>query len=272
LGVELVPNLEALLVQADFVTIHLPRTRETEGLIGERELALMKEGARLVNTSRGGIVDERALVNAIRSGRLAGAALDVFLQEPPSASNPLLVFDQVVVTPHLGASTVEAQDKAGTSIAEMVRLALRGEFVPYAVNVTGAGEVNEQLRPFLPLADKLGALLTGLAEGPMRALEAEYLGRIAEQDTRALTLAALKGALARVVHEPVSLVNAPLIARERGLHVSERKSAASRDYVNLVTLRADTEAGEVTVAGTCVGARDGERLVRVHDFEMDMAP
>ncbi len=271
MGVELVPNLEALLVQADFVSIHLPRTRETTGLIGEREVALMKEGARLVNTSRGGIVDERALVNALRDGRLAGAALDVFAQEPPSASNPLLVFDQVVATPHLGASTVEAQDKAGTSIAEMVRLALRGEFVPYAVNVTGAGEVSEQLRPFLPLADKLGALLTGLAEGPMRALEAEYLGRIAEQNTRALTLAALKGALSSVVPEPVSLVNAPLIARERGLHVSERKSAASRDYVNLVTLRADTEAGEVVVAGTCVGTRDGERLVRVFDFELDMA-
>ena len=241
-------------------------------MIGERELALMKEGARLVNTSRGGIVDERALVNAIRDGTIAGAALDVFAQEPPPASNPLLVFDQVVVTPHLGASTVEAQDKAGASIAEMVRLALRGEFVPNAVNVSGAAEVGEQLRPFLPLAEKLGSLLTGLAEGPMRTLEAEYVGRIAEVDTRALTLAALKGVLSRVVHEPVSLVNASLIARERGLAVSERTSIASRDYVNLVTLRSDTEAGEVAVAGTVVGKRDGERLVHVLDFDLDMAP
>jgi len=271
-GVELVPNLEAVLVQADFVSIHLPRSKETEGMIGERELALMKDGARLVNTSRGGIVDERALVSAIRDGRIAGAALDVFAQEPPPASNPLLVFDQVVVTPHLGASTVEAQDKAGVSIAEMVRLALRGEFVPNAVNVSGAAEVGEQLRPFLPLAEMLGSLLTGLAEGPMRTLEAEYLGRIAEVDTRALTLAALKGVLSRVVHEPVSLVNASLIARERGLAVSERTSTASRDYVNLVTLRSDTEAGEVAVAGTVVGKRDGERLVHVLDFDLDMAP
>src|SRR5712691_1728550 len=272
LGVELMPNLEAVLVQADFITIHLPRTSETEGLIGEREFALMKEGVRIVNTSRGGILDEGALVAAIRDGRLAGAALDVFEQEPIPGAHPLLVFDQVVVTPHLGASTVEAQDKAGTAIAEMVRLALRGEFVPYAVNVPAAGEVSELVRPFLPLAEKLGAILTGLAQGPTRSLEAEYVGALAEQDTRVLTLAALKGALAPVVHEPISYVNAAMIARERGLGVSERKSSASRDYVNLMTLRSDTEAGEVSVAGTLVGKRGGERLVQVFDFDVDMAP
>ena len=272
LGVDLMPNLEALLVQSDVITIHLPRTPETEGLIGEREIALMREGARIVNTSRGGIVDERALVNALRDGRLGGAALDVFSEEPVPKSHPLLVLDQVVATPHLGASTQEAQDKAGAAIAEMVRLALQGEFVPYAVNVPAAGEVSEQVRPFLPLAEKLGAILTGLAEAPVRSLEADYLGRLAEHDTRVLTLAALKGALARVVHEPVSFVNASMIARERGIGVSERKSTASRDYVNLMTLRADTEGGEVAVAGTLVGKRDGERLVQVYDFDIDMAP
>jgi D-3-phosphoglycerate dehydrogenase / 2-oxoglutarate reductase len=272
LGVELFPNIEALLVQADFVTIHLPKTAETVGLIGERELALMKDGARVVNTSRGGIVDERALVNAIRSGHIGGAALDVFAQEPPPPAHPLLAFDQVVVTPHLGASTVEAQDKAGTAIAEMIRLALRGEFVPYAVNLTGAGEFGEPVRPFLPLAERLGAMLTGLAEGPMRTLEAEYVGRIAEHDTRILTLAALKGVLAGVVHEPVSLVNAPVIAKERGLRVAERTSTESSDYVNLMILRSDTEAGEVAVAGTVVGKRGGERIVRVFDFDVDIAP
>jgi D-3-phosphoglycerate dehydrogenase len=271
-GVELMPSLEALLVQSDVITIHLPRTPETESLIGEREIGLMRDGARIVNTSRGGIVDERALVNALRDGKLAGAALDVFSEEPVPTSHPLLVFDQVVATPHLGASTQEAQDKAGAAIADMVRLALRGEFVPYAVNVPAAGEVNEQVRPFLPLAEKLGAILTGLAEAPVRSLEAEYLGRIAEHDTRVLTLAALKGALARVVHEPVSFVNVAMIARERGIGVSERKSTASRDYVNLMTLRADTEGGEVSVGGTLVGKRDGERLVQVHDFDIDMAP
>ncbi len=272
LGIELTPSLEALLVQADIVTIHLPRTAETEGLIGERELRLMKDGARLVNTSRGGIIDERALVSALREGRLAGAAIDVFASEPVSPAHPLLHLDHVVVTPHLGAATQEAQDKAGTAIAEMVALALRGEFVPYAVNIPAAGEIHEEVRPFVPLAEKLGAVLTGIAEGPMRLLEAEYLGRLAEHDTRALTLAALKGALAPVVHEPVSFVNAPVIARDRGLHVSERKSTAARDYVNLLSLRAETEAGEVAVAGTLVGARGGERLVQVYGFDLDMAP
>jgi D-3-phosphoglycerate dehydrogenase / 2-oxoglutarate reductase len=273
LGVELVPNLEAVLVQADFITVHLPRSRETEGLIGERELALMKDGARIVNTSRGGIIDERALVTALRDGRIGGVSLDVFADEPPPRSHPLFVFDNVVVTPHLGASTVEAQDKAGTAIAEMVRLALRGDFVPYAVNVPAAGEVTEQLRPFVPLGETLGALVTGLAESPMRSLEAEYLGRIADQDTRVLTLAALKGALSAIVHEPVSYVNAALISQERGLSVSERKSTDSQDYVNLVTLRAETEAGEVAVAGTVVGKREGGgRLVQVYDFDLDMAP
>jgi D-3-phosphoglycerate dehydrogenase len=272
LGVELTPNLEGLLVQADFVTIHLPRTAETEGLIGERELALMKEGARLINTARGGLIDERALVNALRDGKLAGAALDVFATEPAPAAHPLLHFDNVVVTPHLGASTQEAQDKAGTAIAEMVRLALRGEVVPYAVNVPAAGEVSEQVRPFLGLAEKLGAILTGLAGAPMRTLEAEYVGQIAEHDTRVLTLAALKGALAPVVHEPVSFVNAPVLAKERGLSVSERKSSASPHYVNLMTLRSETEAEEVAVSGTLAGKRDGERLVQVWGFELDMAP
>jgi len=155
MGVELMPTLEALLVQADFVSIHLPRTPDTEGLIGERELALVKEGARLVNTARGGIVDEQALAKAIEDGRLAGAGLDVFAEEPTTES-PLFALEQVVVTPHLGASTTEAQDKAGTSVAEMVRLALRGEFVPYAVNVSAGAEVSEVVRPFLPLAELLG--------------------------------------------------------------------------------------------------------------------
>jgi D-3-phosphoglycerate dehydrogenase len=271
LGIELMPDIGALLVQADFVTVHLPRTSETEALIGERELALMKEGARLVNTARGGIVDEAALAAALKSGRMAGAALDVFETEPPAGDNPLLGLPNAIVTPHLGAATREAQDKAGIAIAEMVRLALKGEFVPYAVNVAAA-EVPEQAKPFLPLAERLGRILTGLTDAPIRAIAVEYLGKVAELDTRVLTLAALKGALADVVHEPVSYVNAPMIAKERGLEVSERRSVESQDYVNLVLLRAETEAGEVAVGGTVVGKRDAERLVRVYDFDLDMAP
>lgn len=270
MGIELMPDLGALLVQADFVTIHLPRTAETEALIGPRELGLMKPGARLVNTARGGIVDEAALEEAVRDGRLAGAALDVFAEEPVT-EHRLFGLDQVVVTPHLGASTREAQDKAGLAIAEMVRLALRGEFVPFAVNVAAA-EVSEQVRPFLPLAERLGRILTGLAEAPLRSVSAEYLGKVAEFDTKVLTLGALKGMLTGVVDEPVSYVNAPVIARERGLAVSERRSMESEDYVNLLSLRAETEAGDVAVGGTLVGKRDAERLVRVYGFDVDMAP
>ena len=271
LGIELMPDLGALLVQADFITIHLPKTSETEALIGERELSLMKEDALIVNTARGGIIHEAALANALRAGRLGGAAVDVFETEPPPTDHPLIGLPNAIVTPHLGAATREAQDKAGIAIAEMVRLALRGEFVPYAVNVAAA-EVPEQARPFLPLAERLGRILTGLSESPMRSISVEYVGKIAELDTRVLTLAALKGALTGVVHEPVSYVNAPTIAKDRGLDLSERRTVESQDYVNLMLLRAETEAGEVAVAGTLVGMRDAERIVRVFDFDFDMAP
>jgi D-3-phosphoglycerate dehydrogenase / 2-oxoglutarate reductase len=271
MGVELMPTLEALLVQADFVSIHLPRTPDTEGLIGERELALVKDGARLINTARGGIVDEQALAKALEDGRLAGAALDVFAEEPTTES-PLFAFDQVVVTPHLGASTTEAQDKAGTSVAEMVRLALQGEFVPYAVNVSAGAEVSEVVRPFLPLAEKLGAIVTGLARGAVRDVECQYLGRIAEADTRVLTLAVVKGVLAGVVHEPVSFVNAPIIAGERGIAISEMRSAVSSDYVNLLAIRAHTDDGEVGVGGTLHGKRNAERVMQVNDYDIEMAP
>lgn len=271
MGVELMPTLEALLVQADFVTIHLPRTPDTEGLIGDHELSMVKPGARLVNTARGGIVEEAALVKALEDGRLAGAALDVFDHEPTTDS-PLFRLENVVVTPHLGASTAEAQDKAGTTVAEMVRLALMGEFVPYAVNVSAGAEVAEIARPFLPLCDKLGRILTGMADGAVRSIECQYLGRIAEADTRVLTLAVVKGVLAGIVHEPVSFVNAPMIARERGLAISEMRSSVSTDYVNLVAIRAETDDGPVSVSGTLVGKKDRERVVEVNGYDLEMAP
>jgi len=270
MGVDAMPSLEALLVQADFVSIHLPRGPETEGLIGARELALMKRGARLINTARGGIVDEDALAKAIEDGHLGGAAIDVFAVEPTTES-PLFALDRVVVTPHLGASTKEAQDKAGTTVAEMVRLALKGEFVPYAVNVSAGAEVTEIVRPFVPLAEKLGAMAAGLADVGVRAIVASYLGRIAESDTRVLTLAILKGILARSVHEPVSFVNAPTLAKERGLTVSEMRSTVSQDYVSLISLRAETDAGPVSISGSILG-KDHERVVRVNDFDIEAEP
>ena len=272
LGVDVMPTLESLLVQSDFVSIHLPGSPETDGLIGEHQLDMLKPGARLVNTSRGGIVDEDALVKALEEGRVAGAALDVFAVEPATDS-PLFGFDQVVVTPHLGASTVEAQDKAGTTVAEMVRLALEGQFVPYAVNVSAGAEVSEAVRPFVGLAGRLGALAAGLADGGVRSIVASYLGRIAEHDTRVLTLAILKGILGRSVHEPVSFVNAPMLARERGLTVSEMRSTGSQDYVSQVTIRAETESGAaVDVGGTLLGRKNAERVIQVWDFEVEIEP
>jgi D-3-phosphoglycerate dehydrogenase len=270
LGVDAMPTLEALLVQSDFVSIHLPRSSETEGLIGARELAMMKPGSRLVNTARGGIVDEVALEKSILDGHLGGAALDVFAAEPVTDS-PLFALDTVVVTPHLGASTREAQDKAGTTVAEMVRLALHGEFVPYAVNVSAGADMSEAVRPFVPLAERMGALVAGLAGGGVRSIVASYLGRIAESDTRVLTLAVLKGILGRSVHEPVSFVNAPMLARERGLTVSEMRSTVSHDYVSLIQLRAETDGGPASVAGSIVG-RDHERILQVNEFDVEIEP
>lgn len=270
MGVDTMPSLEALLVQSDFVSIHLPRSPETAGLMGAHELSLMKPGARLINTARGGIVDEEALARSIADGRLGGAAIDVFAEEP-TIDSPLFRHESVVVTPHLGASTREAQDKAGTTAAEMVLLALRGEFVPYAVNVSAGAEVSEAVRPFVPLAEKLGALSVGLAADGVRSIVATYRGRIAEHDTRVLTLAIVKGALGRTVNEPVSFVNAPMLARERGLAVSDTRSTTSPDYVSLISVRAETDREHVEVDGTIL-AHDHQRIVRVDGFDIEVAP
>src|SRR5215211_6082875 len=213
MGVELA-GLAEVLARADIVTVHLPKTQETTGLIGEAELAAMKRGARLVNTARGGIVDEAALAKAVGDGQLAGAALDTFAEEPATAS-PLFELDSVVVTPHLGASTAEAQDKAGQTIAEQVVLALRGEFVPFAVNLA-ATEASATVQPFMPLAERLGRMFTGVAGGTVETLEITYEGQIADYDCRVLTLSVLKGVLGPIVDEPVSFVNAPQLAEERG--------------------------------------------------------
>ena len=219
-------------------------------MIGEKELAMVKARRAAREHLARWIVDEDALAKALEDGRLGGAALDVFAVEP-STDSPLFGLEQVVVTPHLGASTVEAQDKAGTTVAEMVRLALEGQFVPYAVNVSAGAEVSEAVRPFVGLAERFGALVAGLADGGVRSIVASYLGRIAEHDTSVLTLAILKGILGRSVNEPVSFVNASMLARERGITVSEMRSTGSQDYVSQVSVRAETESESgVEVAGT----------------------
>ncbi|MCU0267726.1 MAG: phosphoglycerate dehydrogenase [Acidimicrobiales bacterium] len=265
LSVELV-DLDTLLAQADFVTIHVAKTPETLGLVNAERLAAAKPGIRIVNVARGGIVDEHALADAIRSGHVAGAALDVFAKEPTTES-PLFGLASVVATPHLGASTAEAQDKAGDTIAEMVVLALAGEFVPFAVNVS-AGEASETVRPFLALAERLGALFSFLAPDTLDLLEIDYQGQIADYDTRILTLSVLKGFFGRIADQPVSYVNAPQIATERGIQVRESSTTSVRDFVNLITLR----AGDRLLAGTLVGLRGEPRLVKVDDHSVDVPP
>jgi D-3-phosphoglycerate dehydrogenase / 2-oxoglutarate reductase len=265
MGVEL-RSLEDLFVQSDFVTIHTPKTAETTGLVGRDLLAKAKPGIRIVNTARGGIVDEDALADAIRGGTVAGAALDVFATEPTTAS-PLFELEQVVVTPHLGASTEEAQDKAGVTIAEQVILALAGDFVPYAVNVA-ATEVSEAVRPFMPMAEQLGRFFACLHEGLPDRLDVEYRGELASNPTGILTLSVLKGLFSATSEDPVTYVNAPQLAEARGLVVEEISAAASPQYRSLITLR----SGSHTVGGTLAGIRAEPRVVNVDDHTLEVPP
>ena len=271
LGIQMASSVEEVCREADFITVHLPKTAETKAILGDAEFAVMKPEARVINVARGGIVDEDALVRALRDGKVAGAAIDVYEKEPPG-QHPLFDFEQVVVTPHLGASTEEAQTRAGTAIVEQVLLALRGEFAPYAVNVAAGGDFGEALRPFIPLTERLGRVLGGLVGAGLSAVRFEVYGAIAENDTRILTLAGLKGLFGGIVHEPVTYVNAPLMAAERGIHIEETKSASSQDYVNLVVIRGESDEGPVAVGGSLFGKGNEEHLVRVYEFSIDMEP
>ena len=267
MGVRLV-SIEELVAEADFVSIHTPKTPETIGLFGRDLLAKAKPGIRIVNTARGGIVDEEALADAIRDGIVAGAGLDVFAREPCTES-PLFELPQVVVSPHLGASTEEAQDKAGVTIAEMVLLALDGDFVPYAVNVA-ARDVSDSVRAFLGLSEQLGRFFVGLHDGLPDALEIEYEGDLAGENTGILTLSALKGIFGGSTEEPVSYVNAPQLAEQRGLAVRESSTSTSRDYKSLITLRSNSHA----VAGTLItaGVRTEPRIVMVDEHVVEVPP
>ncbi len=266
MGVRLV-TIDELVGEADFVSIHTPKTPETIGLFGRELLAKAKPGIRIVNTARGGIVDEEALAEAIRNGIVAGAGLDVFAKEPCTES-PLFELPQVVVSPHLGASTEEAQDKAGVTIAEQVLLSLSGDFVPYAVNVA-ASDVSDVVRPFMPLAEQLGRIFGCLHDGLPDGLEIECQGELAAEGTGILTLSALKGVFGGSTDDPVSYVNAPQLAEQRGLDVREISTATSRDYKSLITLRSKSHS----IAGTLssVGRRS-ERIVMVDDHPVEVPP
>jgi D-3-phosphoglycerate dehydrogenase len=269
LGVQLV-TIDELLQQADFVTIHMPKTPETLGMIGDDQLALMKSTAFIVNVARGGLIDEDALYRALTTGSIAGAGLDVFVTEPPLES-PLLALENVVVTPHLGASTAEAQEKAGISVARSVRLALSGELVPDAVNVAG-GVIDPYVRPGIPLLEKLGQVFSGLAKNsPITSVDVEIRGELVEYDVSVLKLAALKGIFTNIVSENVSYVNAPLLAEQRGIEVRLLTDAASEDYRNVLTLRgALADGSQVSVSGTLTGPKQTEKIVGINGYDVEV--
>ena len=269
LGAQLV-TLDELLEQADFITIHLPKSPETVGLIGKEALTKVKPTVRVINAARGGIVDEDALAEALREGRVAGAGIDVFATEPTTES-PLFEHESVVVTPHLGASTEEAQEKAGVAVARSVRLALGGDLVPDAVNVSG-GAVPEEVRPGIALVEKLGRIYTALAGAVPVQLDVDVHGEITEHDVSIWKLAALKGLFADITEDPVTYVNAPLIAEERGCEVRLLTDPATQDFRNVTTLRGALADGSmVSVSGTLTGPRMIEKIVGVNGFDLEVA-
>ncbi|WP_029090010.1 phosphoglycerate dehydrogenase [Brevibacterium album] len=267
MGVTVV-DLDELVETADFLTVHMPKTPETVGMIGAEQFARMKPGVRVVNVARGGIIDEEALAEAVASGRVGGAGIDVWSQEPPE-HGPLMELDAVNVTPHLGASTDEAQEKAGIAVAKSVRLALAGELVPDAVNVAG-GRIDEDVRPGIPLVERLGRIAGALAD-TVTHLEVAVKGEIASKDVAALKLSALKGLFRDHVSVPVSYVNAPVLAEERGVSSELVTSEQADGFRNVITLTASTPTGaRVSVSGTLTGPKQIQKLIEVNGFELEI--
>jgi D-3-phosphoglycerate dehydrogenase len=269
LGATLV-SLDELLAQSDFVTIHMPKTPETTGMIGAAQLKGMKKTAFVINVARGGLIDEDALYDALVAGEIAGAGLDVFVSEPP-VEKKLLGLPNIVVTPHLGASTDEAQEKAGVSVARSVKLALEGELVPDAVNVAG-GVIDPFVRPGIALVEKLGQVLAGVAgHGALTSLEVDVRGELAAYDVSVYRLAALKGYFTNLVTENVSYVNAPLLAEQRGITSSLSVSEDSVDYRNTTTLRGVLGDGSVVeVAGTLAGTKLAQKIIGLNGYDIEV--
>ena len=268
LGVRLV-GLDELLESSDFITIHLPKTPETIGLIGKEALAKVKPTVRIVNAARGGVLDEDALAAAIAEGRVAGAGLDVLKTEPPTES-PLPDHAPGGVTPHLGASTDEAQEKAGIAVAKSVRLALGGDLVPDAVNVSG-GVVAEEVRPGIDLVEKLGRIFTAVAGAVPVQLDVDVRGEITQHDVSVWELAALKGLFTDVTETPVTYVNAPLLAKERGCQTRLVTNAVAEDFRNVTTLRGTMADGAVvSVAGTLTGPKMVQKIIGINGFDLEI--
>jgi D-3-phosphoglycerate dehydrogenase len=270
LNVELV-ELDELLKRSDFITIHLPKTKETANLIGEEALKKVKPEVRIINAARGGVLDETALYKAIKEGRVAGAGLDVYSTEPCTDS-PLFELDQVVATPHLGASTDEAQERAGIAVAVSVRKALGGELVPDAVNVKG-GAIHDEIRPSLPLVEKMAQIGTALAGELPVSMEITVMGDISGHDSSVLAISALKGALLAAGAEDVTYVNAPGLAAERGVSSSVTTTPDSPEYRSMISLHLALSNGKsVKVDGTLMGIRKVEKIIAIDGFDLDLPP
>ena len=270
LGVELV-ELDELLKRSDFITIHLPKTKETANLIGVEALKKVKKEVRIINAARGGVLDEAALYDAIVEGRVAGAGLDVYVTEPCTDS-PLFQLDQVVATPHLGASTDEAQERAGIAVAVSVRKALAGELVPDAVNVKG-GAIHDEIRPSLPLVEKMAQLATALAGETPVSIEITVKGDISSHDSSVLAISALKGALLASGCEDVTYVNAPGLAAERGVTSNVTTTPDSPEYRSMISLHAALSNGKsIKVDGTLMGIRKVEKIIAIDGFDLDLPP
>ena len=270
LGVELV-ELDELLKRSDFITIHLPKTKETANLIGVEALKKVKKEVRIINAARGGVLDEAALYDAITEGRVAGAGLDVYVTEPCTDS-PLFQLDQVVATPHLGASTDEAQERAGIAVAISVRKALAGELVPDAVNVKG-GAIHDEIRPSLPLVEKMAQIATAIAGELPVSMEISVKGDISGHDSSVLAISALKGALLATGGEDVTYVNAPGLAADRGMTSSVTTTPDSPEYRSMISLHAALASGhQVKVDGTLMGIKKVEKIIAIDGFDLDLPP
>jgi len=264
-------ELPELFATSDFITLHSPKTRDTDRLINADTLATMKDGVFLINCARGGIVDEAALADALRSGKVGGAALDVFATEPPGDS-PLLAFDSVIATPHLGATTREAQTKVAVQIAQQVADYLAGGPPRNALNTPAVEpELLEVLGPYIELAERLGRCVVQLADGRVERLRVTYRGEMNEHDVAPLTTALLKGALEPALETPVNYVNAPVLAAERGLVVDAVQSSDTADFANLIVVEAVTKHGTRSVSGSLFGRRQ-LRIVRIDDHHVDVTP
>jgi len=263
-----IASLDEVLANSDFISIHTPLTKETYHLIGAPEIAKMRDGVRILNVARGGIIDEDALFEGLKRGKIAGAALDVFEHEPPTGS-PLLTLDTCIVTPHLGASTVEAQINVSVAIAEQTLSALKGEPVRNAVNVPIRPETFGAVKSYMPLSEQLGKFCIQLVEGQIKGIEVTYVGEVGQCDVHPLTIAVLKGVLDHVLESPVNFVNAQMFAKKRGIRITETKTERLEDFQSLITVRIDSDKGDDwSVSGTLF-LGDQPRIVKIGNYHVD---